>query len=42
MFPNMFSDMKGIVWELGEMKIPLKLDAKPMKKRPYIMNLTYE
>jgi hypothetical protein len=30
--------MKGIVGELGEMKIPLKPDAKPVKQRPYRMN----
>ena len=30
-FPSNFSEMKGIVGYLGEMKIPLKPDAKPVK-----------
>jgi len=34
--------MKGIVRELGEMNIFLKLDAKPLKKKPYRMNLKYK
>jgi len=33
--------MKGIVGELGEMKIPLKPDANKMKHRPYILNSVY-
>lgn len=33
--------MKGIVGELGEMKIPLKLDAKPVKQRLYRLNPVY-
>jgi hypothetical protein len=33
--------MKGIVGELGEMKIPLKLDAKPVKQRSYRLNPVY-
>ena len=37
-FPIKFSDMKGIVGDLGFMKIPLKPDAKPVKKRPYRLN----
>ena len=28
LFPTKFSEMKGILGDLGEMKIPLKLDAK--------------
>jgi hypothetical protein len=31
-FPTKFSDMKGILGDLGEMKIPLKLDAKPIRQ----------
>ena len=31
LFPNSFSEMKGIERELGEMKIPLKSDVKPVK-----------
>jgi hypothetical protein len=34
-FPTTFSEMKGIVGELGEMKIPLKPDFKPVNNRPY-------
>ena len=32
LFPTNFSEMKGIIGYLGEMKIPLQLDAKPNKK----------
>ena len=28
--------------DLGEMKIPLKLDAKPVKQRPYRLNPRYK
>jgi hypothetical protein len=38
----MFSEMKRIVRELGEMNIPLKIDAKHVKQRPYRMNLKYK
>ena len=34
--------MKGILRDLGEMKIPLKLDVKPVKQRPYHLNLRYK
>jgi hypothetical protein len=34
--------MKGIVGELGEMKIPLKPDAKPVNKIPYQLNPMYK
>jgi len=37
-----FLEMEGIVGELGEMKIPLKLEAKPIKKRPYRINPRYK
>ena len=30
-FPTIFSEMKGIVGNLGEMKIPLRPDAKPSR-----------
>jgi hypothetical protein len=30
-FPTMFLEMKGIVGELGEMKIPLKPDVKQVR-----------
>ena len=42
LFPMKFSEMKWILGELGEMKIPLKLDAKPVRKRLYRLNLRYK
>ena len=34
--------MKGIVGDLGEMKIPLKPDARPVKHCPYRLNPCYK
>ena len=34
--------MKGILGDLGEMKIPLKPDAEPGRQRPYLLNLQYK
>jgi hypothetical protein len=34
--------MKGIKGPMGEMKIPLKQDARPMKQRPYQLNPKYK
>ena len=34
--------MKGILGNLGEMKIPLKPDAKPVLQRPYRLNPRYK
>ena len=38
-FQDVFSwdyiDLKGLVYEMGEMKIDTKPDVRPMKKRPY-------
>ena len=42
LFPTNFPEMKGIVGDLGEMKIPLKPDAKPIKQRPYRLNQRYK
>ena len=42
LFPTKFSEMKGILGDLGEMKIPLKPDAKPVRQRPYHLNLRYK
>ena len=42
MFPTNFSKMKGITGDLGEMKIPLKPYAKPVKQRPYRLNPRYK
>lgn len=38
LFPTTLLEMKGIVGELGKMKIPLKPDAKPVRQRPYRLN----
>ena len=37
-----FREMKGIVGDLGEMKIPLKPDARLVKQRPYKLNMCYK
>jgi hypothetical protein len=42
LFPTTFSEMKGVAGELGEMKIPLRPNAKPIKQRPYRMNPVYK
>jgi len=42
LFPTKFSEMKGIIGDLGVMKIPLKADVKPCKQRPYRMNPRYK
>ena len=42
LFPTNFSEMKGIVGDLGEMKIPLRPDAKMVRQQPYRMNLHYK
>ena len=42
LFPTKFSEMKGIVSDFGEMKIPLKPDAKPFKQQPYKLNPRYK
>jgi hypothetical protein len=34
--------MKGLVGELGEMKIPLKPEARPIRQRPYRLNPMYK
>ena len=34
--------MKGILGDIGVMKIPLKADVKPMKQRPYRLNPKYK
>ena len=39
LFPTNFSEMKGILGDLGEMKIPLKLDAKLVRQFLYRLNL---
>jgi hypothetical protein len=42
LFPTTFSKMKGIVDNLGDMNIPLKPGAKPIRQRPYRLNLRYK
>jgi hypothetical protein len=34
--------MKGIKGPMGEMNIPLKPNARPVKQRPYRLNLKYK
>jgi hypothetical protein len=34
--------MKGIKGTMGEMRIPLKLDARPVKQRPYRLKPKYK
>ena len=42
LFPTKFTDMKGIKGPMGEMRIPLKPDARPVKQRPYRLNPKYK
>ena len=42
LFQTNFVEMKGIVGDLGEMKTPMKLDARPLKRRPYRLNPWYK
>jgi len=37
-----FLDLKGIIGDLGVMKITLKLNAKPVNQRPYHLNIEYK
>ena len=39
LFPTKLSEINGILGDLGEMKIPLKPDAKTVQQRPYHLNL---
>ena len=42
LFPTKFFQMKGILGDLGEMKIPLKHDAKQVRQIPYCLNPRYK
>jgi hypothetical protein len=42
LFPTKFIEMKGIAGELGEMKIPLRAKARPIRQRPYRLNPIYK
>jgi hypothetical protein len=32
LFPKLFTEMKGIAGELGEMNIPFRVEARPIKQ----------
>jgi len=36
------SDLKGIIGYVGVMRITLKLDTRPVKQRPYLLNMRYK
>ena len=42
LFPAKFTEMKGILGDLGVMRIPLKEGAKPVRQRPYRLNPRYK
>ena len=42
LFSTKFSEMKGILGDIGVIKIPLKPDTNPVKQRPYRMNPKYK
>ena len=42
LFPIKFEDMKGILGDLGVMRIPLKEGAKLVKQHPYMLNPRYK
>jgi hypothetical protein len=42
LFPAIFSEMKGVEGELGEMKIPLRPEERIVRQRPYILNPIYK
>jgi len=42
LFPTEFLDLNGIIGDLGVMKTTLKLDVKPVKQRPYLLNPKYK
>ena len=42
MFLTKFEDMKGILGDLGVMRIPLKEGVKPVKQCPYRLNPKYK
>ena len=42
LFLTKFSEIKGLVGYLGEMKITLRPDSKLVKQRPYRLNLSYK
>lgn len=42
LFPIKLSNLKGIIGDMGVMKIALKLDANLVKQCPYRLNLMYK
>jgi hypothetical protein len=42
LYPSKFTDMKGIKGPMGEINIPLKPHARPVKQRPYKLNPKYK
>ena len=42
LFPTKFLDLKGILGDLGVMKIILKSGENPVKQRPYCLNPKYK
>lgn len=42
LFPTKIMELRGILGDLGMMKITLKPDAKPVKLRPYRLNPKYK
>jgi hypothetical protein len=42
LFPWIFYEMKCDAGSLGDMNIHIKLDAKPVKRRPYHLNPKYK
>jgi hypothetical protein len=42
LFPTKFTKMKGILRDLGVMKIPLKEGVNPIKQHPYRLNPRYK
>jgi hypothetical protein len=42
LFPTKFTDMKDIKGPMGEMRIHLKPDARPVKQRSYRLNPKYK
>ena len=42
LFLMKFSEMKGVLGDIGVIKIPLKADVKPVKQHPYRLNPKYK
>jgi hypothetical protein len=42
LFSTTFIEMKGIEGDLGEIKIPLRVEVRPIRQQPYRLNLIYK